>query len=294
LASPLRCRELERAERRRRRLATGIDRWVRDVKNDDRGISRVHLVTLTVAKSEPDAAEGAMRNLMHHLHKLDPTLRYFWWSEFQRRGVIHYHGIFLDPPTRTTRQTSKWLRAHWTLGELWPKVLKRDAKWFDRAAGAYVGAYAKKFDGPKSYQQSYERMPRGWHVFASNRLVYPIAVHELHENQAELVCAAANFSMRGTLQRWPSQPVPWYERLANTWVVAVEYHTPAPGGCRLDRSRRRRAPSNKHSSRTFVAPVGERPKSRRTRIQTNAPPLAPAGRSRGPREETAPHGSSRT
>lgn len=314
-AEPWRLEPQENAEKRRRRLSVGIDRWIRDVRNDGEPISRVHLVALTVAAADPWRAEGAVRRLFQDLRsefrstrknprlgsvadkgtrgklssgatrapvrsdsttrvaagqrsvitgggRLPPAargtslrssqsqavaqdgcprvhqtlasgsgnlggrFRYFWWAEFQERGAIHFHMIWVDPPFRTVRQSRNWLRRHWSLARIHPDVRKRTPEWFTESAGAYVGSYAKK-DGPKKYQQSFELMPKGWHTFACQRLAFPVAVHREHEPRLHTVNLAEPFA-------------PWYQRLGNTWAIAADYHVPAPGGCRLDASQNRR------------------------------------------------------
>lgn len=226
LSEPLRVEPQEAAVKRSRRLGRGIDRFVRDVRNDGIPIKRVQLVALTVRDLDATTADGSVRELMHQVRKLGPGLRYFWWAEFQRRGAIHFHMIWLDSPFRTTARAKAWLRRHWSHASIWPSVHKRDDEWFGRSAGAYVGNYAKKL-GDKSYQQEYDLMPKGWHTFATHRLAFPIAEHELHEHQAVTVNLALG------------QCVPWYQRLGQTWVIAVDYHHSAAGGCHLDMTRRR-------------------------------------------------------
>jgi hypothetical protein len=228
LVVPRHCKPVELADRRRYRLRTGIDRWLRDIASDCVDPHRVHLVALTVHSLDTRVAEGAMRRLYAELRALRgaETFRYFWWAEFQKRGAIHFHAIWVDAPFRTNREGRLWLRQHWPHGRIWPDVRKRDLDWFRAKAGGYVAQYAKK-DGPKRYQQSFELMPKGWHVFASQRLAFPIAEHVKHEHQADLACTAP-------------KTAPFYRRLAEMWVVGMLWHVPAPGGCRLDSSLRRK------------------------------------------------------
>lgn len=225
---PRRCEPLELAERRRRRLNKGIDRWLRDCLNDvGERMPRVQLVALTTRSLDATTAEGAVRALYQQLRAIaGPGWRYFWWAEFQQRGAIHFHAIWLDSPFRTNAAARAWLRAHWRHAAIWPDVRRRSWEWFGEKAGAYVGAYAKK-EGRKRYQQSFELMPKGWHVFASTRLSWSVAAHQEHEHRAHTVNTAPPFA-------------PWYQRVGQTWVYAVEYHRPAPGGCRLPASQSRR------------------------------------------------------
>jgi len=134
----------DRAERRRRSLRRGIDRWHQDVLTRARASPRVALIALTVKADDPMAARGAIRRFWMTFRRTYGKRPYFSWAELQARGAIHYHALVVNPPWRLARQARRWLKDSWPLSELTPSYEQRDWRWFCSRGGQYVRAYAKK------------------------------------------------------------------------------------------------------------------------------------------------------
>ena len=185
---------------RKRRLGRGVDRWTRDVSTSWRapGARRVPAaggdkspgpkirkpgeVALILLTNQPtlESAYGAARNFWKRCRDRWGELTYFCWMELTREGLPHYHAILVNPPRGWwSREVKADLEQYW--GNRFVKCKRRDAAWFSRAAGAYVGSYAKKF-GTKDYQQDYDDVPRELRTFMCNRLEHPVAELEQHED----------------------------------------------------------------------------------------------------------------
>lgn len=140
-------------------------------------------MALVLLTGQPDleTAYGAARQFWMRARDRWGDLTYFCWLELTQAGAPHYHALVVNPPPGFySRETKAWLE--WAWGNRFVKLKKRDADWFERQAGAYVGQYAKKF-GHKDYQQDYDEVPRELRTFMSNRTAHPL--EELREHESK-------------------------------------------------------------------------------------------------------------
>jgi hypothetical protein len=103
--------------------------------------------------------------------------RYFCWAELQRRGQVHYHAVWLNPPGRRRADLVRLVDRWWRIGRT--QVRFKDARWADRDMLAYALKYADKM-GRKRYQQAYDGMPARLRTFMSQRLEIPPAELKNH------------------------------------------------------------------------------------------------------------------
>ena len=182
------------------------------------GRRRERTVALVLLTGQPslDAAYGAARRFWKRLRDRWPELTYFCWLELTEKGAPHYHAMVVNPPRGFySRETKAWLERCW--GNRFVKLKWRDADWFARAAGAYVGSYTKKW-GDKATQQNYDDVPRELRTFMSNRTAHTCA--ELQEHESKWIatyCDRADVDGR-------TRPVDPYIRLDGQWR-----HTCGPG-----------------------------------------------------------------
>lgn len=224
-------------DRRRARLRRGIDRWHQSVCADGRGVRRVAIVTLTIAKPEPLAAQGAIMEFWHSARVAFPGLRYFSWAELQRRGAVHYHAIWLNPVWRTRGQAVRWIRAHWRHAGITPHVEFKERSWFVDRGRKYVTAYAKKSpplrtasrSGSKGYQQDYDQMPREIRTFQHQVLAHYVADLDAHRT-------------RGVVDYLGPLMARWYERIEHYWIIYVDRHLDGDGPCKIPFRHTRKRP----------------------------------------------------
>lgn len=215
------------------------DRVVEDLAESDQGgqVTRVGVVDAiaccgehaTDHRQELRSVDGAAAATVAggRIHGKDtlPRFRYLWWAEFQKRGALHYHAILVNPPWKFEREARRWFDSHWRaadgskLAGIQTWVEWRSGKWFETKAGDYVLKDVRKIAG-KRYEQDYERMPRGWRTFRHHQLTRTAAEHQEHETKAVTVCAGEHAH---------SSKVCWQ----TIYVVRVDHHVPARGGCRM-------------------------------------------------------------
>lgn len=159
-----------KAARRRRSLKRGIGVWNLDRQLCRERVRRCALVTLTMTEAEPEAAIGRARDFWAKVRKRWLGTQYFCWLELQRRGSVHYHAIWLNPPFRRYTDLMAWVEREWPHGRT--HVRHRNAQWVNQNSTDYVFGYAKKI-GNKSYQQEYEGLPRELRTFMNQRLEIP-------------------------------------------------------------------------------------------------------------------------
>src|SRR5262249_19022463 len=95
---------------------------------------------------------------------------YFCWLELTRKGRVHYHWVWLNPPHQREVNLQYWVAKAWGA-----RTQVRFSAVADRALQdeiEYALGYAKKL-GRKSYQQRYEAVPRQLRTFMSQRLEIP-------------------------------------------------------------------------------------------------------------------------
>jgi hypothetical protein len=107
-------------------------------------------------------------------------LTYFAWFELTEKRFPHYHVMLVDPPFFWGRKTKAWLESIWKLGFVGRE--KKNASWFTRKAGAYVGKYADKWTD-KRYQQEYDDVPREIRTYMNHRLPHTQEELKAHESK---------------------------------------------------------------------------------------------------------------
>src|SRR5215471_3476262 len=163
--------------RRKRRLARGIRRWDHDRRLCAEPTRRIARGTLTLATDDFEAAYGRVRDFWAKVRKRWLGTRYFCWLELTRKGRVHYHWVWLNPPPRWEIDLQWWVAKQWGA-----RTQVRFSQYRDRALQdelEYALGYAKKL-GRKSYQQRYEVVPRQLRTFMSQRLEIPGGVIDEH------------------------------------------------------------------------------------------------------------------
>lgn len=155
---------------RRRRLARGVDRWDLDRRMCAEPVRRVARVTLTIPEAEPEAAIGRVYRFLAKVRRNWLGTRYFCWLELQRRGAVHYHMTWLNPPDLRRVDLVAWVAREWGHGRT--QVRFTGGRHSLEQELDYVRGYAKKM-GRKSYQQRYDGVPRQLRTFMSQRLEIP-------------------------------------------------------------------------------------------------------------------------
>lgn len=173
-----------RGERRRSRLARGVDRWELDVRWRHFRRTRTLLFTLTTETADWDQVEGAWSRVIHEVERVFGRQTYFGWLELQQRGALHVHVVWINPPFLEEWTFVEYLQELWGLGH----VDQRDYGRVEtpRAALDYALAYAKKH-GDKAASQDYDRLPLGWHTFFSSLKVHPGEVLDKHLDRWDAV-----------------------------------------------------------------------------------------------------------
>lgn len=161
-----------KAQARRRRLHRGVEVWDADRRLCAEHTRRVAMITLTLNTDDMQAAHGLARDFWGRVRHRFLGVRYFCWLELQKRGRIHYHALWLNPPGRRRADLVHLVDSWWGHGRT--QVRFQDAAWMDRAGVDYVYSYVKK-QGSKYYQQQYEDLPREIRTFMSQRLEIPPA-----------------------------------------------------------------------------------------------------------------------
>lgn len=162
---------------RRRRLARGIRRWDYDRQLCAEPTRRIATLTLTVKESDPEAAIGDVYRFWRRVRQQWLGTRYFCWLELQRRGAVHYHCVWINPPHVRRVNLVAWVARAWGRGRT--QVRFSDGRrGLDREL-EYALGYAKKM-GRKSYQQRYDEVPRELRTFMSQRLEIPPRVIDDH------------------------------------------------------------------------------------------------------------------
>jgi hypothetical protein len=126
-------------------------------------------VTLTVAAREQEAAQGHITRFWKKVNDTWGQQRFFWWMEMQKRGQVHYHALWLNPPHLGRNRLKAWVSRTW--GDDRTQVRFRSSREYEREKAEYVLAYAKKM-GAKAYQQDYEEVMPSLRTFGNQRLQY--------------------------------------------------------------------------------------------------------------------------
>ncbi len=155
---------------RRRRLTRGIARWNHDRKLCAEPTRVVATLTLTVPEADAAAAVGRVYRFWAQVRRRWLGTRYFCWLELQRRGAVHYHCVWLNPPHLKRQELKAWVAHAWGGGRT--QVRFSAARDGLQREIDYAVAYSKKM-GSKSYQQRYDEVPRQLRTFMSQRLDIP-------------------------------------------------------------------------------------------------------------------------
>jgi len=215
------------AERRRRRLKKGIDRWWQDTT--ERGsFTTAFLGEIDFAVDELDQTIGAIERFWHVFYLTYGRRLYFWWIELQARGVPQYHFVLIDPPWRMNRQWLAFYKKANPLGRHQPIAHWKTREWFVKDGGRYAKKYADKMAGPsasKAYQQRYEALPRALRTFGSSQLEFIVA--DLDEHRDRYDGAAINI-----WEEFRLGVIDW-------WCDQVLRHVRSRHGCAWQMRRRR-------------------------------------------------------
>lgn len=162
---------------RRRRLARGVATWERDRSLCAERVHRVAQLTLTIADPDPRAAIGRVYRFWRKVRQKWLGTRYFCWLELQRRGAVHYHCVWLNPPPVWRTNLVRWVQAAW--GDDRTQVRFKQARTGLQDELNYVLKYTDKMKR-KSYQQRYDQVPRELRTFMTQRTEIPVPVLEEH------------------------------------------------------------------------------------------------------------------
>jgi len=241
---------------RRRRLKRGVARWNLDRQLCAEPTRRVATVTLTVRSDEPEAAIGRVYRFLARVRRQWLGTRYFCWLELQRRGAVHYHLVWLNPPSLGRVDLIAWVQRAW--GSDRTQVRFKDVRDGLQSELDYVMGYAKKM-GRKSYQQRYDEVPRELRTFMSQRLEIPPKELDGHMSRDEYLYVP-EATYRG--ERVP-------EHLE---VVGHVDHVVPPGGrcSALDKRRLRSLPAARAPGRSGSAEGTDKACARRPIKNGNA------------------------
>jgi hypothetical protein len=142
----------------------------------------VAVVALTFASDDQAQAEGKIREFWHQVRLRFPGPEYFTWLELQKRGQVHYHALWVNPPPRWRSDVQAWVRGAWPHGR--SRVTFEDGAWFRGHGQDYVLGYAKKM-GAKAYQQAYENLSVPLRTYMSQRNGWPAGVLDAHRDRWE-------------------------------------------------------------------------------------------------------------
>jgi hypothetical protein len=128
------------------------------------------VLTLTVKEADPAAAIGRVYKFWAKVRQRWLGTRYFCWLELQRRGAVHYHCVWLNPPPVWRANLVAWVDHAWGGGRT--QVRFPQAREGLRHELDYALKYADKMKH-KAYQQRYDEVPRELRTFMSQRLEIP-------------------------------------------------------------------------------------------------------------------------
>jgi hypothetical protein len=168
--------------RRKRRLRRGLLRWNLDRDLCAERTRRIARGTLTLATDDFESAYGKVRDFWAKVRRRWLGVRYFCWLELTRKGRVHYHWVWLNPPHRDEINLQWWVARAWGA-----RTQVRFSVYGDqglRDEVEYALGYAKKL-GRKSYQQRYEAVPRQLRTFMSQRLEIPGKELDQHVDRDE-------------------------------------------------------------------------------------------------------------
>jgi hypothetical protein len=222
---------------RRRRLARGIDRWDHDRQLCSEWTRRIAVVTLTLKDQDPEAAIGRVYKFWAKVRQKWLGTRYFCWLELQRRGAVHYHCIWLNPPPIWRVNLVAWVDRAW--GEGRTQVRFPQMKNGLQAELDYCRSYAKKM-GRKAYQQKYDEVPRALRTFMSQRLESPGGELDDHRDKDLWLYHRGGRRPAGQPALFAELYQPWVERVGH-----VEHVIPPGGRCSVLDHRR---PAARHRS----------------------------------------------
>lgn len=178
------------------RCRRGLARWLTRQALDPARVRRFAFLTFTTAERDPEAAQGAIRHFWKNVERRWGPQRRFVWLELQKRGAVHYHCFWLNPPELRRGLNTDWLRRTWGLGHI--KTRWQPGHVWRESGPAYVTAYAKK-RGLKRYQQQYDDVPRSLRTFMTERLGLPGELLDQHRDRVAVVYVAAQ-TYRGQFQ----------------------------------------------------------------------------------------------
>lgn len=170
-----------RSAGRRRRLRRGYDRWYLDRQWRPGHVRRTAHVTLTTVGLEYEESQGRIMRFTRAMRDAFGEQDYFWWLELQRNGQLHYHMLWLNPPSHRTKLNVAWVQHEW--GKERTQIRWRDGRSFRQGGSNYIQAYAKKI-GDKSYQQDYDGVPSAIRTFGSQRLEWSAKDLDEHTDRA--------------------------------------------------------------------------------------------------------------
>jgi len=147
-----------------------VARWDFDRRLCAEPTRRIATITLTVPEADPEAAIGRVYAFWARVRQTWLGTRYFCWLELQRRGAVHYHCIWLNPPHMKRVNLLAWVDKAWGHGRT--QVRFSDGHRGIQREVDYAIDYSKKM-GRKSYQQRYDDVPSQLRTFMSQRLEIP-------------------------------------------------------------------------------------------------------------------------
>ena len=155
---------------RRKRLKQGLACWDLDRRMCAEATHRVAVLTFTVPDEDPEAARGWIRDFWRKVRQRWLGTRYFCWLELQRRGAVHYHAVWLNPPPMWRSNLVAWVHTHWGHGRT--QVRFKHALNGLKDELEYAMKYTDKMKW-KAYQQRYDEVPSTLRTFMCQRLEIP-------------------------------------------------------------------------------------------------------------------------
>lgn len=227
-----------RAAGRKRRLHRGLLSWDLDRRLCPEATRRAVLLTFTIRDDEQHQVVDAMRRFWRQAREKWPGMRYFCWLELTKRGQMHYHAWWLNPPNAKRVHLASWVQHTWRLG--YSKVAWPRDRWSEAYMTQYVLGYVKKM-GAKAYQQQYADLPRGIKTYMTQRTDIPVTELVKHLD-GQVWAYEGETSIRvdaddGGPGRWE------YVGPQLRYVADREHQVPAGGYCSaVDHARRRKRP----------------------------------------------------
>ena len=232
-----------KGQQRKRRLARAVERWDFDRRLCAEPTRRVARITLTLRDPDPEQAIGRVYDFWRRVRQQWLGTRYFCWLELHKRGQVHYHCIWLNPPHMKKVNLLAWVDRAWGQGRT--QVRFSDGRVGIERALNYVTNHTKKM-GKKAYQQRYDDVPPQLRTFMNQRLEIPPEevdkhldrdVWAYHPTEIRLVSGRPGFN----------ELVEGYLELIGRLVHVV----PPAGRCSaLDHRRTGRAPPFTHDAKT--------------------------------------------